>query len=459
MRSVAMHEKLILRSIADGIIATDLEGRIDYANRVICQLLRMEREALVQMTLRDVLAETELLGMLGLSEAVRPGEATLLQVVFKDGGGDYVPLSVTLSERYGEAGQVQGFVAVCRSQDEVLELLNQSSRLVAEEIERRLEMQRAKDAAERREQLQLEVGHAQKLESIGQLAAGIAHEINTPIQFIGDNVVFLKRAFDMLLPVVESAQSIANDTSIASQVAALKQALRKAKVAYLGAEIPKAIEQTQEGIERVAKIVRAMKEVSHPSSGERQAVDLHRVIDSTVTVARNEWKYVAEVETDFDPNLPPLPCYSDEISQVILNIVVNAAHAIADAQPEDGSGRGTITIATRHDETHAEIQIRDTGTGMPDEVVARIFDPFFTTKEVGKGTGQGLALVYHVVTKRHDGTISVDTAQGQGTTFTIRIPLVPTSPPRSSDPVREQARARPVAAVAVGASGKGHGSP
>jgi signal transduction histidine kinase len=188
-------------------------------------------------------------------------------------------------------------------------------------------------------------------------------------------------------------------------------------------EAPRAVEQTLEGVERIAVIVRAMKEFSHPGPQEMTAVDLRKAIESTLVVCRNEYKYVADVETAFDDDLPPVQCLPGEINQVVLNLIVNAAHAIAETL-EPGSGRkGTIRIAVRRDGDWAEMRISDTGSGIPEDVRPRIFEPFFTTKEVGKGTGQGLAIAYNVITVKHKGTITFETAVGKGTTFIIRLPI------------------------------------
>jgi len=152
-------------------------------------------------------------------------------------------------------------------------------------------------------------------------------------------------------------------------------------------------------------------------------VDLNHAIENTITVAKNEWKYVAEMETDFDPALPPVPCLPGELNQVILNMIINAAHAIADVMGDGSKGKGTIRITTRRDGNWAEIRISDTGTGIPEAIRDRIFDPFFTTKEVGKGTGQGLAIARSMIVDKHGGTIDFETQEGKGTTFIIRLPL------------------------------------
>jgi PAS domain S-box-containing protein len=278
------------------------------------------------------------------------------------------------------------------------------------------------------ERLMLEgqLRQAQKLESIGQLAAGIAHEINTPTQYIGDNVRFLKDAFQDLRSLMANYDRLlaaAKGNALSGEtVQEVSAAVEHADVGYLLEEIPKAIEQTLEGVARVAKLVGAMKEFSHPGTKDKTPVDLNRAIESTITVARNEWKYVADVETDYDSSLPMISCLPGEFNQVILILIVNAAHAIADVVGKGGSERGKIKVQTRNCQEWGEIRIQDTGSGIPEKVRARIFDPFFTTKEIGKGTGQGLAIARSVIVDKHGGTIHFETEEGKGTTFIIRLP-------------------------------------
>lgn len=192
---------------------------------------------------------------------------------------------------------------------------------------------------------------------------------------------------------------------------------------YLLQEVPKAIEQSLDGVQRVAKIVKAMKDFSHPGSQEKRAIDINKAIESTVAVARHEWKYVASVETDFQQDLPLVPCLIGEFNQVIPNLIINAAHAIATANAEGLREKGTITIRTYRRDEWAEIAIQDTGTGIPENLRPRIFEPFFTTKPVGQGTGQGLALAHSVIVKHHHGQIWFETEVGRGTTFFLRLPL------------------------------------
>jgi len=259
-----------------------------------------------------------------------------------------------------------------------------------------------------RKRLEVELRHAQKLESVGRLAAGIAHEINTPVQFIGDNVSFLHRAFTNLLEYLRAPEQERD------------RAAEELDIEFLVEEVPDAIAQTRHGVDRVASIVRAMKFFGHPNDTEKIAVNLNEAVQNTIIVAFNELKYVAEVRTEL-AELPPVPAHLGDINQVVLNLLVNAAHAIGDRVTE--GDRGTITVRTRHSGEHAVIEVADTGTGIPSHVVDKIFDPFFTTKPVGTGTGQGLALVRSLIVERHGGRIDFETEPGAGTTFSVWLPL------------------------------------
>jgi len=274
-------------------------------------------------------------------------------------------------------------------------------------------------------QLQSQLAQAQKLESVGQLAAGIAHEINTPIQYIGDNGKFLEDAFRDLIRFADAHARPALD--LPEPVKALLpadhgDAIEEGLLEYLRLEIPRAITQLLEGVDSVARIVRAMKEFSHPGPVEKMPVNINRAIESTILVSRSEWKYVTEVTTDFDPDLPPVRCIAGEFNQVILNLIVNSAHAIADVVSDSGN-KGTIHISTRLNGAVVEIRVSDTGGGIPEAIQSKIFDPFFTTKPVGKGTGQGLAIAHAVIVQKHSGALKVESEPGHGTTFIIQLPL------------------------------------
>jgi PAS domain S-box-containing protein len=273
-----------------------------------------------------------------------------------------------------------------------------------------------------RKRMELELRVAQKLEAVGQLAAGIAHEINTPIQFVGDSLRFLQDSFDDLNQLLADCREVcvtATENGGEELQARLERAEEQADLAYLRERIPAAFERTLEGVERVASIVRAMKEFAHPQS-EQAPADLNRALMTTLTVARNEYKYIAELETDLG-TLPPVVCNVSDLNQVFLNLIVNAAHAIEDARPGGGE-MGAIGVRTRRDGDDVLISVADSGCGIPEEIRARVFDPFFTTKAVGRGSGQGLAIARAVV-GRHEGTLECETEAGSGTTFTIRLPI------------------------------------
>jgi two-component system, NtrC family, sensor kinase len=284
-----------------------------------------------------------------------------------------------------------------------------------------------KRAQNERNLMEVQLRQAQKLESVGQLAAGIAHEINTPIQYIGDNLRFLQSSVTELGELLDKCQKLATaialNTATSEMMEAVEAASQSVDLSYLNQEMPAAIKQSLEGVSHVSTIVRAMKEFSHPGSKNKVLLDLNHAIETTLTVARTEWKYVAEVVTEFDPNLPAIPCLAAEFSQTILNLVVNAAHAIGDVVKSVEGAKGTIKITTRRDGSWVEIRISDTGTGIPEQIRHRIFDPFFTTKDVGKGTGQGLAIAHSTIVDKHGGQITFESTVGKGTTFIIRLPI------------------------------------
>jgi signal transduction histidine kinase len=285
------------------------------------------------------------------------------------------------------------------------------------------------DADARREgdpgQSEIELRQAQKLEAVGRLAAGIAHEINTPIQFVGDNTHFLQDAFASLHELLATYATLRDRAAAGPVEPELLAAVRKAEdvadLEYLEEEIPKAIAQSLDGVGRVASIVRALKEFAHPDAKDKMPADLNHALQSTLTVARNELKYVADVQTEFG-DLPPVLCRVGDVNQVFLNLLVNAAHAISDGGGGD-EARGYIAVRTALEGEMAIVSIADSGCGIPDDIRTKIFEPFFTTKEVGRGTGQGLALARVVIVEQHGGSLSFESEVGRGTVFTIRLPV------------------------------------
>ena len=276
-----------------------------------------------------------------------------------------------------------------------------------------------------RKRLEADLRHAQKLEAVGQLAAGIAHEINTPAQFVSDNIHFVehsfadtqtvmaeyRRALDALIPMA--------GTSNWDEI--VKKAEREADLEFLRENVPSALNAAREGITQISIIVRAMKEFAYADQGVKSSADIDHALAATLTVAHNEYKYVADVETDFG-HLTQVPCRIGEMNQVFLNLIINAAHAIGDVV-KGTNNKGVIRIRTSREGPNARIDISDTGAGIPEPIRERVFEPFFTTKEVGRGSGQGLAIARSIVEGKHGGTLTFTSEVGQGTTFTIRIPL------------------------------------
>ena len=281
----------------------------------------------------------------------------------------------------------------------------------------------------------LEQAASQKLESVGRLAAGVSHEINTPVQFVTDNVQFMRTSMIDIAAVTLAYRDLQQAVQSRGDVAAAAQraveAEKAADLDYILENAPIAIESSIEGLGRIATIVRSMKEFAHPDQAVKESADLNQAIRSTLVVARNEYKYVAEIDTQLT-DLPLVQCYLGEFNQVILNLLVNASHAISDVVKDSGS-LGKLTVRSRLDGDEVEISIADTGMGIPEAVRAKIFDPFFTTKEVGKGTGQGLAIARSVIVNKHGGTLRFETECGKGTTFFIRLPVGATSDVPQSD--------------------------
>lgn len=273
------------------------------------------------------------------------------------------------------------------------------------------------DVSARRD-LEAELATARRLEAVGRLAAGIAHEINTPAQYVGDNLEFLQQTFDDLAGPLGCFVAAADEPERATRE--LLEALEEMDYGYLAEELPRAFAESAEGMGRVKEIVLGMKRFSHRSSTPILA-DLNQAIEATIVVTRNEWKYFAQVDTRLDPELGDVFCVEGEIKQVLLNLVVNAAHAIA-ARDESRDEPGLIYIESESLGDEVALRVTDNGSGMSDEVKQRVFEPFFTTKPVGQGSGQGLALVHSVVVNDHGGRISVKSREGEGTTFEVVLP-------------------------------------
>ncbi|PLX70081.1 MAG: hypothetical protein C0603_03845 [Denitrovibrio sp.] len=266
----------------------------------------------------------------------------------------------------------------------------------------------------------MSLANTRRLEAIGQLAAGVAHEINTPTQYIGDNITFLSESMGGLVKFFNDVNLNCPQTCGSAQK--IKDLYQEGDLEYLLREIPIALEQSNEGIARVSEIILAMKKFSHPGSSEKTLTNINEMIDNTLVVTRNQWKYFAEVEKLYDNDLPMVPCFPADLNQAFLNIIVNAAQAIEPLKDQEGF-KGVITIKTYQEDNNAVIEIQDNGTGIKKEDRPKIFEPFFTTKDIGKGTGQGLSIVYSILNDKHKGSLDFISATGKGTIFTIKLPM------------------------------------
>lgn len=309
-------------------------------------------------------------------------------------------------------------------EDKSRELYLSNQKLAALAIKLEEENKRTKADLERRKLLESQLAHAQKMESVGQLAAGMAHELNTPIQFVGDNINFLKTSFEDIETLLNAVDALLSRCRDSQQhlvhVESIDQICDQIELDYLRDEVPLAASQAITGTDTLARIVKAMKVFSHPSTKSFEQIDLNQIVESTINVSRSEWKFHATLKKELCDDLPLVSCIPGELGQALLNLIVNAANAMSS---NTSSADSILWVSTRRDGDDAVVEVSDTGCGIPAEIQHRVFDPFFTTKSVGEGTGQGLSISYRIIVKLHKGTLSFDSSVGKGTTFQIRLPL------------------------------------
>ena len=295
-----------------------------------------------------------------------------------------------------------------------------------------------------RENMESQLAEARKMEAIGALAAGIAHEINTPMQFVADNVEFVSDSVTKLSDVVTRYEELLRcpqEISWEQRRQEIDQVIEDFDFQFVYGQLDEALADCREGIKRTVTILKAMKTFSHPGDEGLKQVDLNEALQSTLTISRTRWKYSALIDLDLDEELPPVPVYASELHQVLLNLIVNASDAIVERYGEGEHGR--IHISTQHTADVAIIEIGDNGSGIPEGIQHRIFDQFFTTKEIGKGTGQGLAICQNVVVNLHGGSLSFESKEGVGTTFRIRLPLNPEENRRHQEQLSEEPVTQP----------------
>ncbi|MEW8319289.1 MAG: ATP-binding protein [Candidatus Thiodiazotropha sp.] len=387
----------LLSSITSSIIGVDDQERVSHWNEEAAKIFDMTAEEVLgkPITSSQLCWDWDTVSQRIHELQNEANQNSRFEVRFKPKSGVNRLLSICATPFIGDSADNDGYLLII---DDVTEQKQQDS----------------------------EMQQLQKLQSIGQLAAGIAHEINTPIQYVSDNVRFLRDAYEDFNDIISNQHEVveaARGGTVSEQsYAQLDDKLEELDLEYLQEEVPSAINQTLDGVDRVATIVRAMKEFSHPGSDEKTLIDLNKAVNSTTTVARNVWKYHAELELDLDEAMPQIHCLPGPINEVILNIIVNAAHAIAERVGDSGD-KGLIRISTGCEGGWGVVRITDNGTGIPEGVQEHVFDPFFTTKDVGQGTGQGLSLSHRIIVDQHDGELSFETELGAGTTFIIKLPL------------------------------------
>ncbi|PKN43706.1 MAG: hypothetical protein CVU60_01435 [Deltaproteobacteria bacterium HGW-Deltaproteobacteria-18] len=381
----------LAENMSQGLIQTDPKGNIGYCNNHFCSIVRKKHEEVICSNFISYIHEDDLDRCIGIFE----GESCVIP------GSRYdLRMKICSEVRFTLVAPVTLKSSECECLGFWL--------LVMDTTERRM--------------LESQLLQTQKLEAIGQLAAGIAHEINTPTQYVMNNMWFIKEGMEQLESVLGAYRSLGTQPDSIPDWTALAAMEEERQIPFYLDELPAAVSETLQGLDRISAIVNSVKQFAHPGHDRQQEIDLNTLIEQTVTVSRNEWKYVAETITDLAPDLPPVVCSSQEIGQVLLNLVVNAAHAIMGASRPDGA-IGRITISTRCVDSMAEIRVQDTGTGIPAHAQEHLFEPFFTTKPVGQGTGQGLFIAHRVVVKDHGGTIRFETESDRGTTFIITLPL------------------------------------
>jgi two-component system NtrC family sensor kinase len=383
-----------INAIADPIFVKAEDGRFVLVNDAMCTIVGRPREGLLGQN-DDIFPEEQAAIFRGIdAKVLETGEESVNEESLSNLSSGAVRTIITRKTRYIDPAGRRFLVGVIRD-------------------------------ITQHKQLEADLGQARKLEAVGQLAAGIAHEINTPTQYVGDGVHFLKEAFDgyrrlagQYRRAVEALGATGGHEALVSEIRETEQDI---DLPYLEANVPGSFNSCEDGVSRISTIVRAMKEFAHPDQREKAPADLNQALQTTLAITKNEYKYVADITTEFG-ELPPVFCYVGELNQVFLNLIVNAAHAIGDVVGPRGE-KGTIRLRTSRDGDMVRIDITDTGSGIPEPIRHRIFDPFFTTKEVGKGTGQGLAIARSTVLTKHHGSLTFETEVGKGTTFTIRLPI------------------------------------
>lgn len=400
--------RAIVDGARDGILVADSETRAFlHCNKTLCEMFGYSLEEVLRLNVTDIHPEEAMPRVIAEFEAQARGEKKLspdLPCRRKDGSVFFADIRTTAVRLDGKLCNLGFFTDISERK----------------EYEKKLDLEKSK-----REKAEVELRHAQKLQAVGQLAAGIAHEINTPVQFVSDSVHFLSDSCkDTMQLIAEYQQALASlppspeHEALREEMAAAEQ---DADIEYLVENAPSAFERSLDGISRISTIVGAMKEFAHPDQREKSPADLNQALQATLVIAKNEYKYVATVETELG-EIPPVFCHVGDLNQVFLNLLVNASHAIEEVVGKSDD-RGRIVVRTAAEGDKVRIEISDTGNGITEEIRDRLFEPFFTTKEVGLGSGQGLAIAHSIVVEKHGGSLTFKSEVGKGTTFCMLLPI------------------------------------
>jgi len=394
----------ILEATTDFVGIADANGRELYANRSLRKLrglglsphdpLGSVVENHPEWAYRKIVDE-------GMPEAARKG-VWAGEVMVLDAFGREIPVHQVILAHRDERGEIDFFSTIMRD--------------ISESRQRANELQQAYEALQRTQE---QLVQSEKMASIGQLAAGVAHEINNPIGYLHSNLGTLGQYVQDVLAVVETYENALGAITDPAQIAAVEKKKKETDFDFLLDDIPKLLAESQEGIQRVRKIVQDLKDFAHAGNNEDwQWLDLRHSLQRTLNIVHNELKYKAEVRLTFE-DIPEIRCLPGQLNQVFMNLLVNAGHAIEKA--------GEVRLWVWQEDAWVWVEIADTGCGMPQEVIGRIFEPFFTTKPVGKGTGLGLSISYGIVQK-HGGRIEVESQLGKGTTFRVGLPVAGPDP-------------------------------
>jgi len=430
----------ILDGLSDGITVQDNAFNIIYQNRVMQETFgrRIDEKCYAVYEKRDKICEG-----CGVQRAMKTGKAeVVLRTAFETNGNTSywenacIPL-------FDDKGNVIAGVEVCRNissrvtlEEEVKErniLLGQTNKQLerkTEELQNALSQREAlaislKLEMQRREQMELELRQAQKLESVGRLAAGIAHEINTPAQYVSDNVSFLGESFKSMQLLIDKYRQAVETLATTPGHEKLAEEIRMFEkvndLKYFQENVPEAIKEVSDGMSNISTIVSAMKDFAQPDNQVKVAADMNQALLATLAVTKSEYRNIAEIETIFG-ELPMVPCHIGYLNQAFLNLIINATHAIREVAKEEGE-KGKIRVKTSFDGEKVRIEIEDTGIGIPADIHDRVFDPFFTTKQEGQGRGQGLSVARSIVVNKHGGSLTFTSEPGKGTAFIILLPV------------------------------------